>query len=224
MTNININIQIPLYDAHIHLKGVPFLEASLPKWFPTFICAKDVMVSPVVSLPRLCSMKRVLHVLSNKDFSHSAFPVVIDNPKYAANSQCITDVESSEHQSEPEEDPDAHLLIKTPKDKEMEKQQKEEKRKLEEEKLKKHKEEQVSRLSVDMNEYEKYKTFDGSHHLWIGLILRTHVMAMLKSKCYAPKDEMYRVQRLTTLELERLAFFIEIINWNHYEQWMKMVF
>merc|ERR1712154_54665 len=93
---------IPLYDAHIILKKVPFLEPSLPKGFPTFIVAKDIMVSPVITLPRFCSMKRILHVLSRKEWGHSAFPVVIDNPNYKETEKMDNDDDS---------DSEAHLLI-----------------------------------------------------------------------------------------------------------------
>ncbi len=62
-----------LYDAHIGLKAYPYLEGKLPKWFPTFIVAKDVMSSPVKTLPVICSVKEVLHVLSDPDNMHHAF-------------------------------------------------------------------------------------------------------------------------------------------------------
>merc|ERR1712228_322663 len=59
----------------------------------------------------------------------------------------------------------------------------------------------------DLEEYHKYTSDESTHHLWIGLILRSNIMALLQNKCYRPKNELQHVQRLTSLELERLAFF-----------------
>ncbi len=187
---------IALYDAHIILKGVPFLEASLPKWFPTFIVAKDIMVKPVITLPRFCSMKRALHVLSNKEFSHSAFPIVIDNPKYDRNNS--EDEREDDNESNGYSDNESHLLVKTPKDKEIEKKQKQKQQ---------HHIQPSSRLTMDMDEYDKYTSKEGTHHLWIGIILRSHIMAMLQNQCYRQKHDLQNVQRLTSLQLEKLAFF-----------------
>jgi len=66
---------------------------------------------------------------------------------------------------------------------------------------------QSSKFSHEQNEYAKYTSDETTHHVWIGIILRTHIMAMLKQKCYAAKHELHSVDRLTTLDLEKLAFF-----------------
>eukprot|EP01084_Bolivina_argentea_P039972 73855_1 len=158
---IGDRINIPLYDAHIILKGVPFLEASLPKSFPTFVVAKDIMIHPVITLPRICSMKRVLHILSNKEFSHSAFPVVINNNNNYNNNN--NNYKHGNH-------------------------------------------EPSSRHSIDLNEKQQYSSSEGTHHIWIGLILRSHIMAMFRNKCYGTKHDL-NVHRLTNLQLEKLTFF-----------------
>merc|ERR1712176_88150 len=145
---------IPLYDAHIILKNIPFLEAGLPKWFPTFIVAKDIMIKPVITLPRFCSMKRALHVLSSKEMNHSAFPIVIDNPKYMDTKTANDD---SDGEYEDNDDPDSHLLLQSPNDKKM--------------KRKKKKKAPSSKLTMDLDEYDKYTSEEGTHHLWIGIIL-----------------------------------------------------
>merc|ERR1719433_974336 len=64
----------PLYDKHIDLKNIPYLESKLPSSLPSFTVASDIMTSPVVVVPRVVSVGRLLAILaSNK---HNAYPVI----------------------------------------------------------------------------------------------------------------------------------------------------
>lgn len=67
---------ISLYDLHVELKCIPFVEAEPPQHLQQ-LCAKDVMRSPVVTLPPRPSVQQVVDTL--KSCTHNGFPVVISS-------------------------------------------------------------------------------------------------------------------------------------------------
>ena len=67
---------ISLYDLHVELKCIPFVEANPPLSLQGK-CAKDVMVTPVVSLAARVTVRDVLPLL--KETTHNGFPIVDDD-------------------------------------------------------------------------------------------------------------------------------------------------
>ncbi|ETO23581.1 channel voltage activated chloride channel [Reticulomyxa filosa] len=65
-----------LYDSHVALKNMPYLEAKLPSWVPTYIAAHDIMNPSVISLPAICSLRVLLQVINDRSHQHSAFAVL----------------------------------------------------------------------------------------------------------------------------------------------------
>merc|ERR1712216_294051 len=64
---------ISLYDLHVELKCIPFVESVAPRHH-TLLKAKDVMISPVVTLQEKESVQSLIETLnSNK---HNGFPVI----------------------------------------------------------------------------------------------------------------------------------------------------
>ena len=75
----------PIYESHVGLKGILYLETSLPKFVPPYCIAKDIMSKPVVVIPVICPVKYIIKVLSAKSgHNHNAFPIIdnrdIQNP------------------------------------------------------------------------------------------------------------------------------------------------
>ncbi|ETO17739.1 chloride channel protein [Reticulomyxa filosa] len=66
----------PLYDSHVALKDMPYLEAKLPSWVPTYVTAHDIMNPRVMTLPAICSLRVLLHVINDPTHEHSAFAVL----------------------------------------------------------------------------------------------------------------------------------------------------
>ncbi|ETO34995.1 hypothetical protein RFI_02079 [Reticulomyxa filosa] len=65
-----------LYDSHVELKEIPYLEPKLPSWVPTYISAHDIMNPNVVCLPAVCSLRVLLTVINDNTKQHGAFPVL----------------------------------------------------------------------------------------------------------------------------------------------------
>ena len=68
-------INEPMYDMQIHLKGMPFLEASLHSLgLLNFFPISQIMAQPVVVLYEVDKVRRVMEILSTT--THNGFPVV----------------------------------------------------------------------------------------------------------------------------------------------------
>lgn len=75
-----------IYDTHIHLKGIPFLEAR-PELFMRQFKAKDAVVHDPVLLPAVDKVRNILRVL--RDTPHNAYPVFEEaEPGTEAESVC----------------------------------------------------------------------------------------------------------------------------------------
>ena len=70
-----------LYDSHVGLKDIPFLEAKLRSWVPTYICADDIMKDTVVTLPIVINLKQMIDILNNPNLYHNAFPIIESKSK-----------------------------------------------------------------------------------------------------------------------------------------------
>ena len=67
---------ISLYDLHVELKCIPFVEANPPLSLQGK-CARDVMVTPVISLQRTVKVGVVLPIL--RSTTHNGFPIIDDD-------------------------------------------------------------------------------------------------------------------------------------------------
>jgi chloride channel 7 len=68
----------PMYDMHIHLKQLPFLEGSLKTLgLLNYHPVAELMAQPVITLNEINRVGTVHHILSTK--SHNGFPVVGKN-------------------------------------------------------------------------------------------------------------------------------------------------
>ncbi|TYZ57389.1 hypothetical protein PybrP1_008345, partial [[Pythium] brassicae (nom. inval.)] len=63
-----------LYDIHIHLKRLPFLEYD-PPFYSRFLRAENVMSAPAVTVGQIAKAGEVFDIL--KETTHGGFPVVI---------------------------------------------------------------------------------------------------------------------------------------------------
>ena len=66
---------ISLYDLHVELKCMPFVEAA-PSGNMYHLRAKDIMSKPVVCLRETETLRQVVAVLTDPSHRHSGFPVV----------------------------------------------------------------------------------------------------------------------------------------------------
>ena len=64
-----------LYESHVALKGVLYLEDHLPKFIPPYCCATDVMTKKVCVLPVICPLRVVARYLRSEKKLHNAFPI-----------------------------------------------------------------------------------------------------------------------------------------------------
>jgi len=64
-----------LYDIHIHLKGVPFLEPGAEDEMDA-IRVEDLMARDPQTLPGICRVADLIDLLQDKNFKHHHFPVV----------------------------------------------------------------------------------------------------------------------------------------------------
>ena len=64
---------ISLYDIHIELKNVPFVEVKPPKHM-LYLTAEDVMVRPVISFRQVENLATIVRIL--KQHSHNGYPVL----------------------------------------------------------------------------------------------------------------------------------------------------
>eukprot|EP01083_Nonionella_stella_P000023 54_1 len=69
-----------IYESHVALSAIPYLEHSLPKWIPSYLCAKDVMTKNVQCLPVICPLRILNRYLRDKDKIHNAFPIIDCDP------------------------------------------------------------------------------------------------------------------------------------------------
>ena len=66
-------MNISLYDSHLELKCIPFVENAPPRGMEQ-LQAQDIMVKPVVTFTEVARAGHVFEVL--KSVSHNGFPVV----------------------------------------------------------------------------------------------------------------------------------------------------
>ena len=144
-----------LYDSHVGLKSIPYLEPKLPKWFPTFIVAKDIMKKNVITLTKESKLTDVIDIFINDKHTkyHNAFPVVEKR----------------------------HVLKRSrlPHRQEVEKVEKAERE-----------------AKYDKNDFE-IETKD----VFVGLILKSHIMAMIGKKRYSVFDELKNLPKLRKRQL-----------------------
>ena len=65
-----------LYDSHVALKDIPYLEPKISSFVPSYICAEDIMRPKVVTLPSVIDLKSLLDILNNPKNLHQGFPVI----------------------------------------------------------------------------------------------------------------------------------------------------
>eukprot|EP01083_Nonionella_stella_P172494 592144_1 len=65
-----------LYDAHVLLKDIQYLEPKISSFVPSYICAEDIMRPFVTTLPSVIDLKSLLHILNDSTNHHQAFPVM----------------------------------------------------------------------------------------------------------------------------------------------------
>ena len=65
-----------LYDAHVLLKDIPYLEPKISSFVPSYICAEDIMRPTVITLPSVIDLASLLEILNNPENHHQAFPVI----------------------------------------------------------------------------------------------------------------------------------------------------
>ena len=69
-----------IYESHVALNEIPYLEHSLPKWIPSYLCAKDIMTRNVMCLPVICPLRILNRYLRDKTKIHNAFPIIDCEP------------------------------------------------------------------------------------------------------------------------------------------------
>eukprot|EP00494_Astrolonche_serrata_P031783 UN32052 len=69
---------ISLYDMHVELKCIPFVEANPPRIMESK-SVRDVMSRPVRTVRKVTSVQAILDILKYK---HNGFPVLNDNDKF----------------------------------------------------------------------------------------------------------------------------------------------
>ncbi|KNC49172.1 chloride channel 7 [Thecamonas trahens ATCC 50062] len=77
---------ISLYDLHVELKCIPFVENNPPAGLER-LTARDIMVTPLVTLPHLVTVGAVYDVLVST--SHNGFPVVAHRASAPAPQQLL---------------------------------------------------------------------------------------------------------------------------------------
>ncbi|CAH0477915.1 unnamed protein product [Peronospora belbahrii] len=70
-----------LYDIHIHLNHLPFLEFD-PPYYARFLRALNVMSSPPTCVPQIAKVGEIYDVLKN--CNHGGFPVIVPRSQDAA--------------------------------------------------------------------------------------------------------------------------------------------
>jgi chloride channel 7 len=70
---------ISLYDIHVELKCIPFVEGTPPTGMEQ-MNAYDVATRPVVTMEHVVPVKTVVEVLQTK--THNGFPVITPNNKF----------------------------------------------------------------------------------------------------------------------------------------------
>lgn len=70
-----------LYDIHIHLNHLPFLEFD-PPYYARFLRAMNIMSSPTTCVPQIAKVGEIYDVLKN--CTHSGFPVILPRNQDAA--------------------------------------------------------------------------------------------------------------------------------------------
>ena len=69
-----------IYESHVALNQIPYLEHSLPKWIPSYLCAKDIMTKKVMCLPIVCPLRIINRCLRDPTKIHNAFPIIDCEP------------------------------------------------------------------------------------------------------------------------------------------------
>jgi chloride channel 7 len=69
-----------LYSLHVHIKGIPFMEAHPPR-FMSHLSARDAITQPLIWFSKVERVGTIVEVL--RDTKHHAFPVVDDDIEYS---------------------------------------------------------------------------------------------------------------------------------------------